>query len=346
MKVLFIDPVSPKGHIGFNSIHINALIETFGEVDVVFKTGYKKQSKELKGNLIYEYPIINLPNNGMFNRYVVWCNFRNIQKNVDFSKYNAIVIAYYDEIALNFNLIRNKLYLINHNNVAGALNNKVKWFFFKRLSRKHTMIVLDPLSKERLEQKGIPEVIYINHGLKNPFTLDKHWSVKRLGIKKDFKRIIFSPSDGSSDKCFLSELIRNHSFIRLLEESKTILICKNLNLDDFQILSNNIINVTTRLSEDNYANLFLKSDLILVSYPSSFQYRTSGVLMEALANNKDILISAIPAFKIYDEIIGERDFYSSGYDFITKLKLKLSKSITSIKRDITKISKPDYSFMK
>ncbi len=345
MKILYIDPISPKGHIGFNSIHTRALMESFGNVDVVFEYGYKSLSEDIKGNLIYEYPIISVPNNGLFNRYRIWRNFKNIQKKIDFSIYDVIIVASYDEIALNFLRIKQKLYLINHNNIAGVLHNKIKWFFFKRLTKRHIPLVFDSLSQKMLFLEGIENVRHINHGVKSPFVVEKDWSLERIGVHKKYKNILFSPSDGSSDKNFLNKIIINSKFTDLLEKSNSLFICRNLKIEDESLLNKNIINITQRLSNDDYLNLFYRSTLIIISYPSSFLYRTSGVLMEALANNKDILIPSIPGFNIYNDIINKSDFYSSEEEFFIKLKEKINSPSRIVERYISDIAIPDYSFL-
>jgi len=48
--------------------------------------------------------------------------------------------------------------------------------------------------------------------------------------------------------------------------------------------------------------LIVKSDVIFLPYPRSFQYRTSGVLLEALSNHKKALVSDTSYFRQYQNL--------------------------------------------
>ena len=56
------------------------------------------------------------------------------------------------------------------------------------------------------------------------------------------------------------------------------------------------------MEKEDYECLFLKSDVIFLPYPRSFQYRTSGVLLEALSNHKKALVSDTSYFRQYQNV--------------------------------------------
>ncbi len=344
MKILFIDPICPEGHKNFNRIHINALKNQYGEVDCVFEDGYL--ADEFK--TIYSFPEIFMPNNGLTNRIKIYRNWRAIAKHVDFSKYDAVIVSYYDEITFGFLKLPKNCYLINHNNLSGVESSSLKRLLYKSISKGCTQIVMDKLSHEYLESIGIPKIKTIAHGLPAPFAINEDWDSSYQADIKDFSHIIFSPSAGSTDVEFIYSLTSNQDFIELLKSTDTKLIIKVSADSSIPHISSPYFQfIKERLSTDDYRQLFLRSSIILIPYPETFKYRSSGVFMESIANHKNFLVSAIPAFTIYENLFGQSHFFDSISDLINKAKVLLSEKESEILtlQAFDKLLTPDYSFI-
>lgn len=346
MKILYIDPICPIGHVNFNKIHINAIYIQYGNIDVIFESGYKQLFDGMNLSVVHEYPKIIVPNNGFWNRIKIWRNLKNIKRHIDFNSYDIIILSYYDELVLNLISFNHKLYLINHNNVAGVFKSFVKRIAYKRISQKNVQIVLDKLSKSALNKLGINYVQCVNHGLITPFKKEEIWDISVLNIPKKYKNIIFSPSAGSSDVNLIKKIIKNPDFISFLRKTDTIFLFRNDGNELEFIDNSNIFILKNRLNNRDYQNLFCRSNIILIFYPESFKYRTSGIVMEAFANNKDILLPDISTFKIYSEILDKDDYYTSSIDLINKLIKKVKYKNSFKLRDFSSIRIPDYSFFK
>ena len=210
--------------------------------------------------------------------------------------------------------------MVNHNNISG-LDNFVKRFFFKRISKKNTHIVFEDYIKKRLYQIGVKNVLVFPHGIPDPIvghSIDDNLSQLFLPKKIDYanyKYVLFSPSS-STDQPFINKLIKNKRVLSFFEENKILLILKG-NLDTS--LSENIIVINKYLSKDQYQNIFIKSNFILLCYPTSFKYRVSAVFFECIANNKICLLSDIEAFNCYESHMNFNPFFKNIDDFLIKL---------------------------
>lgn len=346
MKILYIDPICPQGHINFNNIHINALLRLSDNVDLVFEEGYYNQLNVNNCRLIYQYPKLKNHNNGISNRIKIYRNLKTILKNVPFSEYDKILFSSFDEISFTFFNLPSNVCLINHTNVSGVYSSKIKRCLYKRLSNKHQQIVLDSLSKKYLIDIGINNVKCVNHGLPPKIKVSNDWRLTHFVGESVYNHIIFSPSRGSNDYDFLNQLIEDKGFVSLLKSTNSLLIMHDdEKLDISHKYNPNILLIKKRLSQTDYENLFLQSSLILITYPDSFRYRSSGVFMEALANNKDLIVPEIPSFSLYKSILDESNFFTSVNDAIFKIENRLNHYFNIRDYDVSKIEEPDYSFL-
>lgn len=74
-----------------------------------------------------------------------------------------------------------------------------------------------------------------------------------------------------------------------------------------------------------YREIFLRSDIVLIAYPSSFQNQVSGVSFECVANKKNMLVLEHPALHYC------RDFYN--YDPIFSTTSELVEKMGALTRD-------------
>jgi len=118
-KILYIDPLSPNGHINFNNIQIKSLYKIFDSIDFSFKKGYEKKICIKNTETIFLIPekFYKSTNNKIITRINLLKILRYIKKNIDLSIYDFIIFSSYEEISLYFSFIKYPLILVNHNNI-------------------------------------------------------------------------------------------------------------------------------------------------------------------------------------------------------------------------------------
>ena len=280
-KILYIDPLSLSGHINFNNIQIKSLYKVFDSIDFTFREGYEKNLSIKENETIFLIPekLYKSTNNKIVNRINLLKIFLYIKKRINLSIYDFIILSSYEEISLYFSFIKYPLILVNHNNIAD-LNNPIKRFFFKKVAKNNTNLVFGHYIKDYLIRIGVQNIEVINHGL--PIPIDnkilKRSVSNQFGYTENFKWIIFSASSSSSDKDFIDKIISNESLQSYLNKKNILFILKGKYTNHSQ--SNNIRIIDDYLANEEYQYLFLRSNIILICYPSSFKYQVSAILFE------------------------------------------------------------------
>lgn len=333
-KILYIDPISLNGHIAFNSIYINTFsnIENVS-VDFSFKQNYASNFLLPEDSLLFEIPLdfYSQISNRFISRRIIFIRVLNyLKKNILFDNYDFVILSNYEEISLFFSFIKTKLYLINHHNLQG-LDNKVKLFFFRLISKKNVQVVFTNSMKEYLNQKSIKAVKVVSHGLLKPFKKTKKKINDILGL--NFENYIFIPSVASCNDKFISNLIKDEFFLTKLIETNTVLIIKNKPAVVEKFKHNNIYYLNTYLSRDDYETLFIESRFIFLPYSNEFKNRVSGVLFEAIANNKLLILPRINSFLEFKVFMKFNPYYSNIEDVINIINTDLVKEKYEIRRD-------------
>lgn len=319
-KVLYIDPLSPNGHINFNRIYIEALLTQFEVVDFAFKIGYEKKLPIPPKSKLYSIPdkYYSKSNNKILNRINFFKINKYIEKICDLNQYDIVIFSSYEEISLYMSFYKKTLILINHNNLS-ALNNPIKFFIFKKLAKKNINIVFENYMKVALNEKGIENTLVIHHGLPSPFStniLNDSTLKSKFAFLDNYKFVIFAPSGSSSDKIFLSNLISNEMFLAYLKGNDILFIVKNKTLKSNH---DNICIIDNYLTDIQYQYLFLVSNIILILYPKAFEFRVSAVLFEAMCNNKVCILSDILALKNYTNYFSYNPFYRNIEELMKKI---------------------------
>lgn len=323
-KILYIDMFSSTGHVNFNKIYINGLIDKGFNVRLILKDNYIKElslSSTLVELSIPNHYFVDY-NNRIINRLQLLKILWYIKTKLDFSNYDLIIFSGYEEISLFLSNIKQKLVLINHNNISG-LNSRIKRYFFKLISKNNIHIVFEQYIKKYLNNIGIKNVIAIPHGLPIPFpfnSFEEEIAVDTVLSTTDFKqykKIIFSPSGSSIDYLFISKLICNKQFILFLKANEILLIIKG-NFEPIE--TNNIVIIDYYLTEIQYRSLFMMSNAILISYPKTHKYRVSAVLFESISNNKICFLSEIEAFRNYEDHFNYNPFYKNIDELILNMR--------------------------
>lgn len=344
MRILYIDPASFIAHANYNKMQIEALYKITDNIDFVFKEGYEEELGISSQNVVYSIPskYYSTKVNRFYNRLITMFTYFLLRRNVNWDSYDVVIVSYYDEICLFFVNLPSHVYLINHINVSGLFSSRVKTFFYKRISTHYHQIVLDLESQKYLKEIGVEDVEVVAHGLVKPFFRKEDLSI--LNDYNQFSWIIFSPSLTSVSDNIQKELISDSSLISFLRENNALLILRSKYLKSS---CTNIQVIDGLLEKDMYEGLFIKSDVILLPYPSSFQYRTSGVLLEAISNDKKVIVNDTPYFRQFQNIGIDIRYFTSIEDVISSLEELLFSSTNkrNLIKDYRLMFMPDYTFI-
>lgn len=290
-KILFIDPLSPTGHIQYNNYWINCLNNLECSYETCFKKNYKKNFdlKEKSYEIEEKYYLkLEKSKNFFIKRYYLFLILKEIEKKVNFEDYDKIIFSSFENFSLFIYLLfyKNKnIYAILHNNIQ-KINNKIIYFLIKSISKKINLISLDENIKENLEKIKINTGLVI-HPIPNKF---------KLNTQKDNHIIkIFSPSKTSIDENFILELLGAK---KLLKNLKLEFFIRNTKLE---MKIDNLTISKRYLSDEEYRDKFSEAEIIILPYKKDFQNRLSNIFFEAVSNEKKILISEESFLKIYSK---------------------------------------------
>lgn len=311
-KILYIDPLLQNGHVNFNNIYIESFRKSGYRLEFVFVSGYEDKLNIDSSEVLYSIPKFFFKKDlgKLGNRIAYFFALLIIKLFVDFKKYDLIIFSSFEEVSFFLSNIKN-CYLINHINVSTSVESKVKYFFLNKVLINNSLIVLDEETKNYLNSKGNYKIYVQPHGLPNAKSLTNRKKDDEFDYIFDelgkYKKILFSPSESSSDKNFINELIQSDKFMEYLEQEDILFVYK----DKSPVVKSNILVINGFLDQNAYDYLFLKSNIILIAYPPNFKYRVSGVLLECIANDKPCVVSRIDTLESYNGFFKYNPFYSN-----------------------------------
>lgn len=184
---------------------------------------------------------------------------------------------------------------------------------------------MDKSSLDYLKRHRITNCKLIRHGI-----IDSYKEMPRPLKLNKYDLVIFSPSAGSSDENILSHIINDEMCLDWLKHHNVGLVLRTKSLKS---TSDNIIILDKYLSDDEYRAMLTSSDAILITYPKTYRYRTSGVLLEAIACKKKVILSDTVCLRQYEDIYGNKVYFNNPQSFIDALGY-----IETHKDDIFKLS--------
>jgi hypothetical protein len=170
----------------------------------------------------------------------------------------------------------------------------------------------------------VDNAIVVRHGLIPPYTPPQ----KKPDFVGKYRFVLFSPSRSSVDTSFIEKMLQSDKFLEYLEKNNILLILRSPHL---QSRSPNVIILSHFMAQDEYEATFFHADAILLTYPSSFKYRISAVMLEALSCNKLALMSDMDVFRQYEDIYGKEAYYSSVDGLISSIDHLMNCGQKSIK---------------
>jgi hypothetical protein len=245
-----------------------------------------------------------------------------------------VIFSIYDDIVLFFTPIRHRVFLVEHN--LEKLDNSVKLFFFRQLSKHCQHIVFNEYIARRIIDLGIACPVIVQHGLAAPFLPQPRVVLSTINdrfLQDDFAKILFCPSAGSSDTGFLNRLVADERFLDFIEKNHILFVMKRskplyFDASGYYWLdsgfaktkgsmllpgmtkSKNILILSSQLNIEQYRTLFVYSFAVLIAYSERFKYRVSNVLNECISNNKLCFISDITSLKYYSKYIKYPYYFS------------------------------------
>ena len=321
-KVLFIDYTFQRGHVNFNRIHIAAIKSAGYDVRLILHSDIADHLDYPNEDYILKLPrcLNQRQDSPILNRviYLIILFWIKI-KVINFSKYSYVVVSSCDEPTLGILPLCRNMYIMCHN--TASVYSKVKCFFLKRLAKHNTFLVFDEYMKKPFVENGIKSVKIISHGCVAPYG---HCNDENLPTMiKGFGKLIFHPSS-RVDSSFVDNLVADDKLCEYLQKNDILLLIHG-DKEEYNNLSDNIQFISGFLPIKVYQAIFMKADIILLVYPSTFQNQVSGVSFECVANRKNILVREHPALTYC------RDFYN--YDPLFKNNEELLYKILKLTTD-------------
>lgn len=293
-KILYIDYLSPEGHVGFNKAQINSLVKLRCELYYVFREGYsKKLGIDINLNKIVEIPNSYYKSKTFIKKIYYYFALRLVKKRLNGTHFDAVIFSSYETISLSMFKGFRGAYIINHNNIRD-LDNRVKRFFYKEVSDVYKQVVFNSLMKNKLQINGINNVFIIPHGFVPTPSIGN--SNILCDNKIDDKQYIFFPSKAQGTENVIRRIVGDGDFVNFCNKRNIKIVIR------FNSIQNpSIINISGYLSTDDYYTLLINNMVTILCYESNFTNRVSGVLFECMALNVPSIIFQNDSLKIYNK---------------------------------------------
>jgi hypothetical protein len=289
-KILVIDPISSNGHITYNNILINYLLNNNFDITFAGTNDYINNFKDfqIKFLIIHNINIkINFMKN-FINRLQLIYKMIFIKWFIKKNNYDIILFSSFENISfLIANIKIKNSYLICHNNVSN-IKNIFNVFILKFISKFNVLLVFQDSIKDNLYNYNILNVIKINHGLPHKKNLNIIPNIILKDFNINLNKFIFIPNSNIHENNILIEIFNNKDFENFIFKNNIYIIVKSSYLN---INFRNIIFLESYIDKNLYDNLFLRSILILLPYNKNFKNRISCTLLECLVNSKYCLLS-------------------------------------------------------
>lgn len=304
MKILYFDCWSPKGHLQFNKIHLEALSK-IGEVYTVFREGAFADLF-----IPHVHRLMGIPDkyyldysSSFKSRMLLSRMMRFVWRKINANEWDYIILATYDATSLFLSQKFKNAFVIDHNTIAD-LDNPVKGWFYRHLSKNITHVLFNDDMKRKMDENGIYNYIIVPHGFLPmiPHESDDTFAndfYARNKINKE-ERLLFIPSLSRASEDLIGRFIYKDDVNSFLKENNLVLFTKSL-VERPSMSNIRIIN--DYLSKEEYEFLFLNSLCIIMLYSTAFKYRTSGVLNECFANQIPCIFNNNEALMSYGRYI-------------------------------------------
>lgn len=321
MKLLYVDIGSFRNHYNYNcGILRNLPANTDVDIcaaknyitkDIVHYTDYFEipdayiyiLDEQRKFNQIYMRMI--------FARAYLW-----IRRNVSFDKYDAVFWGYTECITFYFILNGcKKRFLFADHEICSTQHSRVKKWFFTHINKHYDFIAFEDYIKDyALNQLHIKNRIWvIRHPLPQISTENLDGCVRaRMLSETDGRLVLFAPAMSNSIE-FIDFLVKYRS--KIPRQVKIIIrsIHRTFSSASLQVYAG-------RLSIEEYVSAMAGCTAVLIHYGDAYNYRTSGVLYEAVRLRKPVYIYCGNTLRYYARKYPGIMFpFYSGREFFAKM---------------------------
>lgn len=280
MRLLYIDVGSYKSHYNYNFGILRNLPETV-RLDICAARDYipKEAVHYFRYYEIPETCIYAFDSHRKYNQIYMRKTFAKayiwVRRNVPFKKYDAVFWGYTECISFYFifNRCRQKFLFLDHE-IGNTVESHVKKWFFTHINKQYEFIAFEDYIKEYASMEL---------HLKNRISVVRHplpqIHIKAMPAPED-RFVLFAPALSSSEE-FINLLIR---FYRKIPKSVKIIIRskkRTFSSESLEVYSEYI-------SEKTYLSSMAACSAVLIHYGSDYNYRTSGVLYEAVTLRKPV----------------------------------------------------------
>ena len=299
MKILFLDLLSPAGHLHLNR-DLLEILTSLGSVDVACREGYLcagflPQNVGVLYGVPGEYYRFSGRLNTRLNciRAITW-----VLRNIELRRYDIIFVSSYETVSFSLawpSDIGPRVVLLNHNNLD-ELGNWAKGFAFRMIPTQIEHVVFEASFSDYLKADfGIRNRVWImRHPIDQTIASEYRNAIAVEGSSDDARPLVFAPSSSNDEDfiCYLIEMDEAHYLselgVRFLVKSRR-----------FSWTSSQLHVTTQPFSRGQYVRLMGDAALGLLPYPPSYRYRASGVLFDFLALKKRFIGPSLPLFEQY-----------------------------------------------
>jgi hypothetical protein len=303
MKVLYVDPTSPIGHINYNYGLLRSLSK-FCTLDVLIRKNYLDLDISISVNNIHfisdhyipELILSKCENIHEYRikmrlaqlRLLIW-----IRKNYFVEKYDLIIFSSVEIISFSIATlgVRSRYAFVDHG-ISDVVNSFLRKFFWMHLNHNAEIIVMESYIKSYLNEltKKKNKIWVIPHPLPS-----KRHNINDDDLYNKQKTqnltILFAPGL-SNDEGFIEFLIQNQK--RIPDSYKIIIRSKKS-----ELRFNNLEVYRDRINDDVYIDTIKKSTYILLPYYERYNFRNSGVLYEAAFYRKPMIVNNVNTLNYY-----------------------------------------------
>lgn len=302
MNILFIDTISPTGHKNFDSGVLRCLSGINDlRIDVIIRNDFIKldqynintvefiDDKFIPENILKKYK--NIHKYRLFMRYNQYVCLKKLFSRIKNKKYDLILFACIDLLSFFFATIgiKKRCAFIDHS-ISDLSESNFKLFFWRHINKKIEAVLMED---------------YINQYIKNELRArDKTWIVHHTlpsidnnmiknSIQSSNNKLVFSPGE-SIDEVFVENLIKNSKEI----PNDTLIIIKSRK---YTYQSDKLLVYNRRLTDSEYYGYLNDCSYLLIAYNENYNYKTSGVLYEAVKHHRKVLIHSNNSLIYYNK---------------------------------------------
>jgi len=325
VRGVVVDFLFPKGHKELNKKLILYFADILN-VTVLVDKEYLDQEFDNNENITTKkIKIKKSMKNAFLSRLNAFRNMVSTHRSVDWKQFDFVWVNTFETIsfAIGYKLINNKnIYIMHHNN-TDELSNRIKRLFFNTYKNKVKHVVFEDFIKDYLVNSiGVKKssVIVIPHPQKS--------NIPYLGVLDNKMCVGLS---NSNDKSIVNQIVKEEILNKTFSENGIEMVMKST--DEYQC---NFLRVFSGfLGKEDYDKYINESTFVLAPFNANYKFRTSGFIIDALANEKIIIGSNIPLMRAYARKYPHICYYFNEIHEIPDIILNASNKTEVAKREFS-----------